>query len=200
VYNQFAKSDLGQLLREVTTSVRNSLSGVAEPKRATKNPGEVRETVLALLDINPKAGLGIAKQLRRLFGDAAPSAGEVFAALEALVADELAAQSIESELKCYALTESGLAAQSSIASDTDSEYAAEEPKELGQHEGKAASTTTCANGDSGLKAKADLAKASALLMQAIGAAANASPGIRIQARQVISKASKDLFKLLAADD
>jgi DNA-binding PadR family transcriptional regulator len=200
VKNQFAMSDLGQLLRDVTTAVSSNLNRVAEPKRATRNPGEVREMVLALLDNTPKAGHGIAQQMRRLFGDAGPSTGEVFAALEALVAAELAEQTIDSELKCYALTEAGQAAQSSIASDAGSEDSAEDPDDLGQQARNAEPTTTCANGDSDLKTKADLARASAQLIQAIGAAAYASPKIRIRAGQVIAKASKDLFKLLAADD
>jgi hypothetical protein len=124
--------------------------------------------------------------MRLLLGERAATTGEVFAALEALVASELATQTIDDELKCYGLTEAGQAAQSLIdqqdASD-EPEGSSDEPQE-----------------SSDWRAKADLARASALLMQAIGAAANASPGIRIQARQVISKASKDLFKLLAADD
>ena len=186
VKNQFAMSDVSQLLRDVANAVSASFDRVTQPQRMSTASVETRDMVLALLEFAPKPGHRIAQQMRLLLGEQAATTGEVFAALEALVASELATQTIDDELKCYGLTEAGQAAQSLIdqqdASD-EPEGSSDEPQE-----------------SSDWRAKADLARASARLVQAIGAAATSSPQTKVQARRVISKASKDLFQLLAADN
>ena len=191
--NQFAISDLSQLFSDVRNAFSSNLKRSNEQRARDGERGDIRNSVLCLLEQTPKAGHRIARQLNQISGVGTATTGQVFAALEALVAEGLASMSIESELKTYALTEAGAAAQTEVSAESESNAHARE--EASEH--SSGSGTNC---ESDFKAKADLGKATAQLMQAVGAAAAGSTKTRIEARNIIARASKDLFQLLAADN